>query len=51
MGDGGAASGPQLVRCTTTVGPVEIIVRPDWAPLGAAHFLRLVENGFFDMNL
>ena len=47
----GAGGGPQLVSCTTTVGPVDLIVRPDWAPLGAAHFLELVQHGFFDMNL
>ncbi|KAJ8602639.1 hypothetical protein CTAYLR_004106 [Chrysophaeum taylorii] len=36
------------VRCETTKGAIVIAVRRDWAPLGAARFLEMVELGFFD---
>lgn len=34
-----------LVCCRTTAGPLSIVVRPTWAPVGAAHFLDLVRSG------
>mmetsp|Transcript_27637 Transcript_27637/g.49315 ORF Transcript_27637/g.49315 Transcript_27637/m.49315 type:complete len:252 (-) Transcript_27637:125-880(-) len=43
MGDHSA-----LVECETTVGNFTAEVHPEWAPLGAARFLGLVESGFFD---
>lgn len=36
------------VRLETTVGVIDIIIRPDWAPLGARRFLDLVAAG--DLN-
>eukprot|EP00927_Polykrikos_kofoidii_P033374 TRINITY_DN2821_c0_g1_i1.p1 TRINITY_DN2821_c0_g1~~TRINITY_DN2821_c0_g1_i1.p1 ORF type:complete len:625 (-),score=83.73 TRINITY_DN2821_c0_g1_i1:127-2001(-) len=33
------------VRLDTTVGVIEVIVRPDWAPHGANRFLRLAASG------
>ena len=30
------------VKCTTTVGDIDVVVEPSWAPLGAARFLELV---------
>ena len=36
-----------VVECRTTHGPVTIDVRAHWAPLGAAQFLLLVDQGFF----
>mmetsp|Transcript_106321 Transcript_106321/g.195184 ORF Transcript_106321/g.195184 Transcript_106321/m.195184 type:complete len:652 (+) Transcript_106321:35-1990(+) len=36
------------VRLETTVGVMDIIIRPDWAPLGAKRFLELVAAG--DLN-
>ena len=35
------------VSCTTTQGTVEIDVHHLWAPLGAAHFVDLVERSFY----
>uniref|UniRef100_A0A7S1T0Y9 peptidylprolyl isomerase n=1 Tax=Tetraselmis chuii TaxID=63592 RepID=A0A7S1T0Y9_9CHLO len=35
------------VACETTAGKLTIEVHPEWAPLGAARFLELVESGFF----
>lgn len=32
----------------TTRGDIVLNVREDWAPLGAAQFLRLVEAGYYD---
>lgn len=39
------------VHCDTTKGPVVIVVHPLWAPLGAAHFLELVEQQYFSQVL
>lgn len=36
------------VRFTTNKGPVLIEVHPEWAPLGAEHFRKLVEAKYFD---
>ncbi len=36
------------VRFTTSKGPVLIEVHPDWAPLGAEQFRKLVEAKYFD---
>jgi len=33
------------VRLDTTVGSIDIIVRPDWAPLGTRRFLELAQSG------
>ena len=35
------------VLCVTTKGDVEIVVEPDWSPVGAARFLQLVDDGFY----
>ena len=35
------------VVCETTKGRVDIVVQPDWSPLGAARFLQLVDDGHF----
>lgn len=35
------------VKCETTKGPLEIVVKPDWSPRGAERFLKLVDEGFF----
>lgn len=37
-----------FVELDTTVGPVVIEIHEEWAPLGAARFLELVEVGFYD---
>lgn len=36
-----------VVKCITTKGPIAIVVRPEWAPLGAARFLELVRSKFY----
>lgn len=36
-----------VVECSTTKGKLVIDVRSGWAPLGAEHFLKLVQNGLF----
>jgi cyclophilin family peptidyl-prolyl cis-trans isomerase len=36
------------VRLDTSVGDLDIIIRPDWAPHGAKRFLELVAAGEFD---
>eukprot|EP00931_Biecheleriopsis_adriatica_P061045 TRINITY_DN3668_c1_g1_i1.p1 TRINITY_DN3668_c1_g1~~TRINITY_DN3668_c1_g1_i1.p1 ORF type:complete len:635 (+),score=168.31 TRINITY_DN3668_c1_g1_i1:90-1994(+) len=36
------------VRLDTTVGPIDIIVRPDWAPHGTRRFLELASAGDLD---
>jgi peptidyl-prolyl cis-trans isomerase A (cyclophilin A) len=35
------------VRFETTKGLVQVVVKPDWAPAGAAQFLSLVSAGFY----
>jgi len=35
------------VHCSTTKGDFSLAVYPEWAPLGAARFLELVEDGFY----
>jgi len=46
----GAPESPKVVKVKmeTSAGDVLIEVRRDWAPLGAARFLELVEKDFFD---
>jgi len=48
-GAGAGAGGGQLqyVRCQSSTGDLLIEVHPEWAPIGAARFLELVESGFF----
>jgi cyclophilin family peptidyl-prolyl cis-trans isomerase len=36
-----------VVECATTKGPITIELHRDWAPLGYARFVELVERGFF----
>ncbi|KAK3257292.1 hypothetical protein CYMTET_33614, partial [Cymbomonas tetramitiformis] len=36
-----------LVKCSTSKGPIRITVHENWAPIGAARFLDLVNSGFF----
>ena len=36
------------VRFETTVGTIDIVVRPDWAPHGTQRFLELAKAGDFD---
>lgn len=43
---GNAASPPQ-VQCETTKGPIVIEVHQELAPIGAKHFLELVEDSFY----
>ena len=38
---------PVNIACETTKGRIDIVVRPDWSPLGAARFLQLVDDGHF----
>jgi len=40
-----------LVCCDTTKGPLEIVVHPHWAPLGAELFLKMVTSGYFDSGV
>lgn len=35
------------VTCETTKGRIDIVVQPEWSPLGAARFLQLVDDGHF----
>jgi peptidyl-prolyl cis-trans isomerase A (cyclophilin A) len=46
-GMGQGKSSAVKVVCETTKGEVDIVVEPDWSPLGAARFLQLVDDGFF----
>lgn len=39
------------VKCTTTKGDITIAVYPEWAPLGAAHFIELVNDNFYTGSL
>ncbi|KAL7574523.1 hypothetical protein ACA910_015879 [Epithemia clementina (nom. ined.)] len=43
---GGLVKGTELE--STSYGRVIIETRPDWAPLGVAHFHELVKDGFYD---
>lgn len=36
------------VMCETTKGEMEVVVEPAWSPLGAARFLQMVDDGFFN---
>lgn len=40
-------SNTETVSCQTTKGTFELEVYPEWAPLGAKHFLELVSTGFY----
>jgi cyclophilin family peptidyl-prolyl cis-trans isomerase len=42
------AAGTTTVVLVTTKGDIEIEVHPEWSPLGAAHFLELVNAKFYD---
>ena len=48
-GNGGAAK-PAIftVKFETSKGDILVEVHPDWAPIGAAHFRKLVETKYFD---
>jgi len=39
--------GTTFVKCETTKGPLDIEVHHSWAPTGAAHFLDMVNDGFY----
>mmetsp|Transcript_18528 Transcript_18528/g.49712 ORF Transcript_18528/g.49712 Transcript_18528/m.49712 type:complete len:492 (-) Transcript_18528:294-1769(-) len=39
------------VRCETTTGPIMIVVHHRWAPRGAARFLEMVREGFFNTRV
>lgn len=43
-----AAPDSSLVRATTTKGEFDLMIRRDWAPLGADRFHYLVESKFYD---
>ena len=38
------------VACKTTKGAIDITVMPQWSPLGAARFLQLVDDRFFQSH-
>jgi peptidyl-prolyl cis-trans isomerase A (cyclophilin A) len=40
-----------LVCCQTTVGPWNIAVHNNWAPLGAERFLTMVNSGYFSARV
>ena len=42
-----AANGPPQVQCDTTKGTIVIEVHQELAPIGAKHFLELVEDNFY----
>lgn len=46
----GACEGPVTVVCTVQGGKGRVVmdVHPDWAPAGAARFLALVDDGYYD---
>ena len=37
-----------VVEFTTSAGNFTVEVNPSWSPIGAAHFLSLAEDGYFD---
>lgn len=41
--------GPALnrVHCSTTAGPLDILLWPEWSPQGVAHFIELVSSDFY----
>jgi cyclophilin family peptidyl-prolyl cis-trans isomerase len=43
--------GVTLVCCSTTKGPLEILVHHPWAPYGARRFLDMVEAQYFDTTV
>lgn len=43
-----ASTKPVTVTLDTTKGKVVLAVHPEWSPLGAAHFLELVNAKFYD---
>ena len=43
-----AAADSVKVRFETSKGNIVVEVHPDWAPLGAARFLELVRDGYYD---
>lgn len=47
-GNSQAAAGTTVVVFETTKGNIEITVSHDWAPIGAEHFIKLVEAKFYD---
>lgn len=40
-----------LVTCTTTVGYLHILVHIAWAPIGATHFLDMVNTNYFSSKV
>lgn len=40
-------SEPVNVLCQTSKGEMELVVEPEWSPLGAKRFLELVDGGFY----
>jgi cyclophilin family peptidyl-prolyl cis-trans isomerase len=40
-----------LVCCHTTVGPWNIVVHTNWAPIGAQRFLDMVQSSYFDSSV
>jgi peptidyl-prolyl cis-trans isomerase A (cyclophilin A) len=52
-GGGGKDDSPKLslVCCTTTKGPISILVHYHWAPLGVTRFLEMVQAGYFSTRV
>eukprot|EP00935_MAST-01C_sp_MAST-1C-sp1_P000576 g576.t1 len=44
---GPAISETVTVRCQSTRGAFRVIVHPEWSPLGAQRFIKMVQDGFF----
>jgi len=42
---------PVSVRCATTKGVITLAVHHEWAPHGAARFLRLIDAGYFNASV
>ena len=42
------APGPSHVVFETTAGDIIMELHPEWSPIGVAHFIDLVERGFYD---